>query len=311
MFDMPGESYTGPLPAASERQQALRAELRRDVEQLSEAIGPRHVGEPAALREAEQCITASFEEAGFAVERQAYEAGGVTCANLIVEIAGDAAAEEVVVIGAHYDSVPGCPGANDNASGVAALRALARSARGLSPGRTLRFVAFVNEEPPFFQTPSMGSYEYAKHCHDRGEHIVAMISFDGLGYYTDAEGSQDYPLPFLSGLYPTRGDFISFVGSWSSRDLVHTVVGSFRERVAFPSQGAAIPGLAPEAGFSDHWAFWQFDYPGLMVTDTLPFRYPAYHTAADTADQLDYDAMARVVTGLEGVMHEVAAAGEG
>jgi hypothetical protein len=307
MFDMPGKSFTGQRPPASAAQQRLAEQLRSDVAALSEDIGPRHTGRPEALHEAERFIERAFTDMGYAVDRQHYEVDGVKCANLIVEIEGSASPEEIVVLGAHYDSVPHCPGANDNATGIAGLLALARTAaeRDQPPKRTLRLVAFVNEEPPYFQTDKMGSYVYAQRCAERGDDIVAMLSFDGIGYFTDQPDTQEYPLAFLGALYPSEGDFIGLVSNWSSRTLLYRCVGTFRDHVQFPSQGAAVPNITPAAGFSDHWSFWQFDYPGVMVTDTLPFRYPQYHTDADEIDKLDFDGMARVVTGLEAVMFDL------
>jgi Zn-dependent M28 family amino/carboxypeptidase len=311
MFDMPGQSHTGPLPKTTERQQRLQHKLKQDVTHLSQTIGPRHVNAPNALDQTESFIVDSFQSMGYTVERQTYEAMNAQCTNLIVEIPGTDKDDEIVVLGAHYDTVPGSPGANDNATGVAALLALARIAQedDFEPTRTLRFVAFVNEEPPFFQTEQMGSHAYAKRCHQRGDNIVAMLSFDGLGYYSNAKDAQTYPLPLLDMLYPKEGNFIAFVGNWSSRQLVYDVVESFRCNTAFPSQGGAVPNLVPEVGFSDHWAFWQFDYPAVMVTDTLPFRDPHYHTANDTIDHLDFDSLARVVTGLDSVMRALASPG--
>jgi Zn-dependent M28 family amino/carboxypeptidase len=308
MFDMPGQSYTGALPPADGDQRQLRQALEADVATLSQTIGPRHVGQPAALKEAARFIEQAFEQTGYAVDRQRYQAAGVACDNLAIEIPGTDAPDEIVLIGAHYDSVPACAGANDNATGVAGMLALARAAANAEnkPKRTLRFVAFVNEEPPFFQTPQMGSHVYAKRCREGGDNIVAMISLDGIGYYTNQPNSQTYPLPLLDTIYPDKGNFIAIVGNWSSRQLVYRCVGAFRQHAKFPSQGGAIPNLAPEVGFSDHWSFWQFDYPAVMVTDTLPFRDPNYHTADDRLDHLDFDAIARVVQGLQAVMFDLA-----
>jgi hypothetical protein len=304
MIRMPLESYRGPLPPLSPAETALRVEVRRHVEKLAGEIGERNVFRPAQLRAAAEFIEAEFVAAGFKVNRLPYQANSQACDNLEVELPGKTRPEEIVVIGAHYDSVSGSPGANDNASGVAALLALARAWAGRAPGRTLRFVAFVNEEPPFFQTEQMGSLVYAKRCRERRDQIVAMLSLETIGYYDTAEGSQKYPFP-VGFFYPSRGDFIGFVGNTANRDLVRQCVDAFRRHAAFPSEGGALPGGLPGIGWSDHWAFWQAGYPGLMVTDTAPFRYPYYHTAQDTPDKLDYDRLARVMAGLEKVVEEL------
>ena len=164
----------------------------------------------------------------------------------------------------------------------------------------VRFVMFVNEEPPFFFTEDMGSHVYASACRARHENIVAMLTPETIGYYSDAEDSQHYPIP-VGGLYPTKGDFIAFVGMHESAPLIRRVVGTFREQCEFPSIGAGLPSIVPMVGASDHWSFWCHGYPSLMITDTAPFRYPYYHTNQDTPDKIDFLKMARVTEGLQKV----------
>ena len=182
---------------------------------------------------------------------------------------------------------------------------LARAFALKKPGRTLRFVEFVNEEPPFFQTPDMGSVVYAKRSRKAGEKIVAMLSLETMGYYSDEPGTQKYPFP-LNLVYPSSGNFIGFIGNIESGDLVRDAIASFRRNVQFPSEGAALPAQIPGVGWSDQWSFWQEGYPGIMVTDTAPYRYPYYHTAQDTADKINFDRLARVVAGLEKVISDLA-----
>ncbi len=161
--------------------------------------------------------------------------------------------------------------------------------------------------PPFFQTDLMGSRVYARRCRRRGEAIVAMLSLETIGYYSDAPGSQYYPPP-VGLISPSTGDFIGLIGNVALRKLVRAAVGSFRRHARFPSEGAALPGFIAGVGCSDHWAFWQEGYPAVMVTDTAPFRYPYYHTRHDTQDKLGFDRMARVVNGLRGVVTDLASA---
>ena len=239
------------------------------------------------------------------MRRLGYEVRGKTCHNLEVEIPGRQRPEEIVVVGAHYDSVPGCPAANDNGSGVAALLALARAFAQAEPARTVRFVAFVNEEPPFYYTSEMGSVVYANECRRRGDKVVAMLSLETIGCYRDDQGSQMYPPP-MGLFYPSEGNFIAFVGNVRSRALVRECVAVFRGAAKFPSEGAALPGFIMGIGWSDHWSFWKAGYPAVMVTDTAVFRYPHYHSPGDTPDKLDYERMARVVAELEGVVRELA-----
>jgi hypothetical protein len=305
MIRMPGKRLAGPLAPPSERERALRDELRGDVEKLAGEIGERNSRRPRELALAADHIEAVLRSAGHAPRRLGFEAGGLRFDNVEAEIPGGGRAAEVVVIGAHYDSVAFCPGANDNGTGVAALLALARALGGSRPERTLRFVAFANEEPPHFQTDAMGSLVYARELAARGHQVVAMLSLETLGHYDDAPGSQAYPFPF-SAFYPDRGDFLAVVGNVASRALVREVVAILRERSSLPTEGAAPPGVVPGVGWSDHWSFWQEGYPAVMLTDTAPFRYPHYHTAADTADKVDYDRLARAVAGIEHVVRALA-----
>ncbi len=308
MLRMPGKSYQGPMPPLTEEQRLLREILRKDVYKLAGEIGDRNVRTNYKnLCVAADFIEASFQQAGLKVSRQDYEVSlsglqGRTCYNLEVEITGSEKPNEIVVIGGHYDSLEDTPGANDNASGTAAVLALARAFAGKQTLRTLRFVTFVNEEPPYFQSKDMGSWVYVKRCRQRNENIVAMLSLETIGYYSDAKGSQHYPLSPLGLMYPTTGNFIAFVGNIKSRKLVQDAVGLFRRDAELPSEAAVLPEMLVGVGWSDQWSFWQEGYPGIMVTDTAPFRYPYYHTQEDTPDKIDYDRLAYVVNALKKVV---------
>jgi hypothetical protein len=302
---MPGESHRGPLPELSEEEAVVAEHLRRDVEMLAGRIGQRNLWHYERLVRAAEWLEESLRGAGFDPQRQTYTVEGKAVWNIIAEVTGRTRPDQILVVGAHYDTVLGSPGANDNGSGVAATLALARRFVGRQPARTVRFVLFVNEEPPFFQTETMGSLVYARECRRRGDNIVAMFSLETIGCYSDQPGSQQYPWP-LSAVYPSTGNFIAFVGNTASEPLVKQVVESFRRNARFPSEGGALPGIIPGVGWSDHWSFWQVGYPALMVTDTAPFRYAHYHTAEDTPDKLDYQRTARVVVGLDQVLDELA-----
>jgi Zn-dependent M28 family amino/carboxypeptidase len=282
---------------------ALRDELRADVTKLGTEIGERNVQHYRELVAAADFIAESFTAAGLQPRRAGYDVGGRLCENIDVEIPGRS--RELVIIGAHYDSVFGSPGSNDNGSGVAAMLALARRFAQKPGARTLRFVAFPNEEPGHFQTHAMGSWVYAKGCKERGETVSSMVSLETIGYFSKEPGSQVYPVPGLGALYPTTGNFIAFVGNVSSRSLLRRALKSFRAHAPIPSEGAALPSGVPGVGWSDHWAFWQHGFPGIMITDTAPFRYPHYHRRSDTPDKLDYDEMARVVSGFSHVVEDL------
>ena len=240
MIAMPGKSYRGDLPPADEGLVALAAELRRDVARLAVDIGERNLTNcPRQLEQAADCIAAQFGAAGYDVGRQEYKVANHSCYNLDVEILGTARHEEIVIVGAHYDTVPGTAGANDNTSGVAATLALARRFAHRKTDRTLRFVAFTNEESPYAHTGHMGSRVYARRCRERGENVVAMMSLETIGYYDDRPGSQKYPPP-IGLLYPSEGNFIGFVGNLASGELVRQVVKAFREERAVPMRRGRV-----------------------------------------------------------------------
>ncbi|MEI8248629.1 MAG: M28 family peptidase [Lentisphaerota bacterium] len=320
-LNMPGSSYRGNLPALSPDEAALSMELKKHVQYLAETIGERNLAHYDGLNKSAEYLAEQFKAGGCKPEIQEYKAPAgflrskwqnqhyeqQIYKNIVVAIKGTEKPDEIIVIGAHYDSVPiaGCKGANDNASGVAATLALAKYFAAKPQKRTLRFVAFANEEPPFFWTKCMGSYVYARSCKAKNEKIIAMLTTETIGFYSDEAGSQKYPFP-LSWFYPSKGNFIAFAGNTGSETLIKQCVKSFRDNAKFPSEGACIPRCIPHIGFSDHWSFWKMDYPALMITDTAMFRYKYYHTASDNYDMLDYDRMARVVEGLKHVAGNLA-----
>jgi Zn-dependent M28 family amino/carboxypeptidase len=302
---MPGKSYDGALPSLSPEQTQLRDDLRGHVETLAGTIGERNLHRYAALEASARYISTLFESIGYQPNLQSFSVQGRTVSNIEVVKPGTERPDEIVVVGAHYDSVVGSPGANDNATGVAGVLELARMLRSQQLSRTVHFVAFVNEEPPYSYTNAMGSRRYAERAASRGERITAMLSLETIGYYSDEDDSQHYPAPF-GHFYPNKGNFIGFVGNLQSRKLVHRAIASFRSHAKFPSEGLAAPGWVTGIGWSDHWSFWKSGYPGIMVTDTALFRYPQYHSSADRPGIVVYDSLARVVNGLEGVVRDLA-----
>ena len=296
---MPGKNISSAAPL-SVAEIELRDELTADVRVLGEEIGERNMARYPQLNAAADFIENSFSRAGLHPRRDTYDLHGRACHNIEAEIRG--ARSEILLIGAHYDSVFGSPGANDNGSGVAAMLALARRFAQTSARHTLRFVAFVNEEPPHFLTEQMGSFVYAGRCKARGDQIFAMISLETIGYFSDAPHSQTYPAPGLGVFYPTVGNFSGFVANVHSRALLRRSIAFFRKHAGVPSEGAALPAFIPGVSWSDQWAFWQHGYPGIMITDTAPFRYPHYHSATDTPDKLDYNRFALVVSGMQKVI---------
>jgi Zn-dependent M28 family amino/carboxypeptidase len=309
MMDMPERSHSGPLPALTELEGLVAGRIEEHVRHLAVTIGERNMGRPDALDAAADYIAASFESDGLAVSRQEFTVGGGQAANIVAETGVAGSPAEIVVAGAHYDSVAGSPGANDNASGVAVLLEAARLLAGFEGGRRLRFIAFANEEPPYFQTEAMGSVVAARSSKRRGEKLAAVYSFETLGYYSDAPGSQSYP-PLLGFFYPDRGNFVAFVGNRASAPLMRRSLSLFRGSAAFPSEGIAAPEAVPGVGWSDHWSYWQSGYQAVMVTDTAPYRYPWYHDRDDLPDRIDYDRTARVAVGLVRMLEAVAGGAE-
>lgn len=275
------------------------------IEKLAGQIGERNYIEYKNLALSADFLEETFTKSGYMVNRQPFMAKEKTFYNLEVEIPGSKNPDEIIIIGAHYDSAIGTKGANDNASGVAAVAALANNFAGKKPSRTLRFVQFTNEEPPFFMTNNMGSLVYARQCQKKGEKIKAMLSLETIGYYSDNKNSQKYPFP-LSFFYPHTGNFIGFVGNIFSGKLIKQAVSSFSSNTKFPCVGISLPGMIPGVGWSDHWSFWKAGYPAIMVTDTALFRYSYYHKIDDTPDKIIYDKMANVVFGIEGVINNIA-----
>ena len=304
MTNVPGKSFTGELAPLTAAELLMRSELERDVEKLAGQIGQRNIWHYKNLAAAADFIESSLDKTCYKISRQSFRAQGSICCNIEAAVIGAKCPEQVVVVGAHYDSVFGCPGANDNASAVAATLALARCFADRTPARTVRFVLFANEEPPFFQTDEMGSLIYAKSCRAKGDDIVAMLCLECIGYYTEQPGSQKYPFPF-NLMYPSTGNFIGFVSNFASGKLLHTVVTSFREKCQFPSEAGAVPEMVPGVTWSDQWSFWQQGYPAIMITDTAPFRYPYYHEPEDTPDKISYDHLTRVLSGLEHVIADL------
>jgi len=288
--------------------QQLRDRLAAHVQKLAGDIGERNVFKPDAYRRAADYIAGVFRSAGYEVEWQRYEADRVTCANLAAAQGGSALSNPIVVVGAHYDSVLGCPGANDNGSAVAALLELARKFAGRKLSRTVRFVAFANEEPPFFLTDKMGSRVYATACRQRGDDVRAMISLETMGCYSGEPGSQRYP-PLFNLFYPDRGNFIAFVGNIASRPLVSRAARVFRSNSNFPLETVTTFAFVPGVNWSDHDSFWREGWRAFMVTDTAPYRYAHYHEPTDTPDRVNYDALARVTLGVEAVVRDMADGG--
>ncbi|MCB1236992.1 MAG: M28 family peptidase [Verrucomicrobiae bacterium] len=283
------------------RSEISTEDLRRSLGILAGDIGERHFERYESLRTAALWIESTLgpNNLGYAMRRQTYQVEGRDVWNVIAELPGTSRADEVVVVGAHYDTVPECPGANDNGTGVVAAMALAKAFAGSRNARTLQVVAFVNEEPPYYKTDEMGSAVFARDCRQSGIKIAGMLCLETMGCYSDEPGSQKYP-PGLEGHFPEAGNFIALVGNETSRSLVEAVESAYAASASsVPALAGAFPEEIEGVGWSDHWSFWRAGYPALMATDTAPFRYAHYHQPEDTVDRIDFDRLAEVTRGLE------------
>lgn len=301
------QQETSPQDQAKETDNnaAIQKQLKDHIVHLSSTIGERNLRKLKKLNAAADFVQAELKSYGFKPRRQSYKVRGFECHNIDAELKGSKLPKEIIIIGAHYDSFTGTPGANDNGSGTAAMLVLAKQFAKAKPERTLRFVAWTNEEPPYFQNRGlMGSWVYAEECRKNNDDIKAVLSLETMGYFTDAKDSQKYPAP-LSLMYPSTGNFIGFVSNLNSRSLQRRVIKTFREHAKIPSEGASLPDALPGVGWSDHWSFWQEGYAGIMVTDTAPFRYPHYHKSTDTPDKINYPEMAKVIAGLNFVIEDL------
>lgn len=289
-----------PLSAAQEQ---LKVELVRDVRTLATEIGPRNAAyAPVQAYQTERWLLGQIAEAGLEASRIDVKMGEARIANIEVSFPGNEKADEIIVIGAHYDTVHGSPGANDNASGVSLLLAAARRLGAAELGRTVRIVFFPNEEYPFSTGIQMGSKVYAKHCRAREDNIVLMIGVDSVGYFSNKPGSQRYPILALN--LPRTANFITFGGNMENAPLVDAVVSVFQGQSDFPSIGAASD--SPHASRGDHAAFWWSGYPAIAMSDTSEYRDPHYHTPTDRAENLNYEEMARLAEGFIATIVELA-----
>jgi hypothetical protein len=306
MIGVPGKSHRGALPPLTQAEAALAAALKQHIATI--AAREHNLVEYDELEKVARYIEATVASFGYTVGRQEFIVEGKPVRNIdaLIEPRAGTVDPEVLVVGAHYDSVRGAPGANDNASGSAAVIELARLLHDLDgkSDKRIRFVLFVNEEPPYFRTEAMGSLRYARALAERRERVVGMYSLETIGCYSSKPGSQRFPFPF-GLLLPHRGDWVAFIGLLGSRPLVHQTMRSFRSHTAFPSVGGVAPDAIPGMGWSDHWAFAQHGFQALMITDTAPFRYVHYHRPSDTPDKVDTESVARLVKGIERVIRDL------
>ena len=301
---MPGSSYDAPLPPLSSAEERLKKDLQYDVNVLASRIGERNLRRYAQLQETAEFITYELQSAGYQVIRQPFTVKGKRCENIIAEIRGVSREDEVVIIGAHYDTAIGSPGADDNSSGVAVALSLARFYAQQRMTRTLRLVFLSVSNSRSVAAASAGSAVYARHLADSDDEVILMLNLASLGYFTSDEKTQHLPVP-LNFFYPKRGNFIAFAGQSEVSDALKDVLGAFRSRAHFPSQGI----LFPDTTHLENWRvvrpFWKRRLPAVIVTDTGIYRNPHLHKAGDRAETLDYSALARVTANLQLLVNDL------
>jgi Zn-dependent M28 family amino/carboxypeptidase len=279
--------------------------LRDHLHALTVTIGERSVRFPQNLEKTAAYITAFCRDIGIAVENQPYSYAELQVNNIVAEIAFSPDPKHRFLIGAHYDSVSGTVGADDNGSAVAVQLEVARHLAEQAGTQTLDlaviFVFFALEEPPAYGTPHMGSRVYAKMARRQKEKIDGMICLEMIGYACHEPGCQNYPFPLMFLDYPKKGDFIGIVNNFKSRGFARGLLEEFQKNRRLPVVKLTVPlngWVMPAIRLSDHASFWDQGFKAVMVTDSAFFRNPYYHTAADTMDKLDFEFMAEVVESL-------------
>lgn len=266
--------------------------LREDVEALTTRFHPRDWRHAGNLDRCADFVAQRFGEAGAVVEYQGYAVQGREYRNVIGRFGAGGGPR--IVVGAHYDAYGEMPGADDNASGVAVLLALAELVGAHAPDLAVDLVAYTLEEPPFFDTPHMGSAVHAASLAAGQSACLGVIVLEMVGFFSDEPGSQGYPSPLLRLMYPGRGDFIAVVSRWDQGGWIRTVKAAMQGTTALPVHSLRSPSFVPGIDLSDHMSYWPHGIPSLMVTDTAFYRNPHYHTPADTPEKLDYRRMAQV-----------------
>lgn len=293
--------WPGSAPAGPPEVDAGR--LRLDVEFLAGTLALRNHAHPETLGRAAGYIERRFHEAGAAVEVAPYEVDGATVRNVIARFGPPG--DHPVVIGAHYDADERTPGADDNASGIAGLLALADHFRTAPPRVPVELVAYCFEEDPYFGTENMGSRRHARSLRLAGREPQLVMVLEMIGYFTDRPGSQRYPVDAMEWIYPERGDFVAVVGNYASAGEVRLVKAGMLEAGSVPVEAIAAPASLPGVDQSDHASYWHEGMPAVMITDTAYYRNPNYHGAGDLPGTLDYRRMAGVVRAVRQVVKHI------
>jgi len=282
---------------------ADQTRLHADVAFLTNLHPARNCHNLSSLNQAADYIKGCFQKLHGTVSEQGFTADGRQYRNIICSF-GPPEADHIIV-GAHYDVCGDQPGADDNASAVAGLIETARLLHLAQP--TLRhridFVAYPNEEPPYFATDYMGSAVHAKSLHQAGVRVRCMICYEMIGYFSDQPSSQNFPNEALAKLFPSTGNFIVVVGKAGQESFTQHVQQLIKPHAgSLDVQRINLPESMGLAGLSDHRNYWRYGYDAVMINDTSFLRNPNYHQKTDTIDTLDFPRMARVVDGVFGAL---------
>ncbi|MCA9000427.1 MAG: M28 family peptidase, partial [Planctomycetes bacterium] len=286
-----GEEATHFLGDSTERR------LRDHVKMLCSIDPPREGGSISGMQIASAYIATQLMEMGCTVTSQEFPVQDRIYRNLTVRLGPSEG--PLTVVGAHYDVCDSTPGADDNASGVAVLLELARELRIAHPRSPIELVFYALEEPPYFHTEHMGSAHHAKALKAAGTNVRGMIALEMLGYYSEEEGSQKYPIPAMAELYPSAGNFLALVGRPEDQTWIAQVQKAMTADETLPVETLAAPRTVEGVDFSDHASYWDAGFPAVMLTDTAHLRNPNYHELTDTPETLNYENMERIVGGLE------------
>ena len=279
--------------------------LKDHLKELTVTIGERSVGVPENLDKTADYIERFYQDLGIPVHREPYNYHNIIVTNVVAEITSASRTHNRFVVGAHYDSVIGTVGADDNASAVAVQLETARLLKSMMDSQKLdlsvTFVSFALEEPPVYGTRYMGSRVYAKKARKEKEQIDGMICLEMVGYACYEKGCQGYPFPLMFFDYPKEGNFIGIAGNSKSKAFTNALAKAFSQNRELPVVKLNVPlngWILPAIRLSDHASFWDQGFKAVMITDSAFYRNPYYHTTLDTMEKLDYVFMAELLESL-------------
>ena len=279
--------------------------LKDHLRALTLTIGERSVFLSENLKKTEKYIASFYRDIGVSVHTEPYRYRDLPVANIVAEISLCANPSKRYLLGAHYDSVTGTVGADDNASAIAVQLETARHLKRLKGHKELdlvvKLVFFALEEPPVYGSRFMGSKVYSRKAKEKKEKIDGMICLEMVGYSCHNPGCQSYPFPLMFLGYPKKGNFIGIVGNFRSRQFTQSLFQSFQRNPELPVVKLTAPfggWMLPAVRLSDHASFWDRGFKAVMITDSSFYRNPHYHLPSDTMEKLDYRFMAELVESL-------------